>query len=416
MQGRKAGMAALVVVACWPVVVQAQIPGLPAPANALSPAAGAAGLGGLGGVGGAGLPAAAAAAPPKTLWSSLGLSSANLHACQAKICASQFGQMLNGMVGGPVGGLTGGFIPPVCPPAPNASQIAALQQQPGGAAAAAAQIKASEANAKARVAAVEYLGTVDCSRWPEARKALIYSLREDPNECVRFAAAKALNSGCCCNKEVIEALRVCVSGEAKGNAPPETSPRVKAAAFCALQNCLLRVPEDLPAEIPPEASPVPDPGALPVPPERSARTGLDPTHVAVNYSPPRRRPASLEEASARRTFSQTVDDARRTMFAVAASPRPAAGLPTGERSVFNAFSRARQDRAAANLRRNRQQVEAQPTAPAFVAPTQEEPGSGLVAGGVPSTPDEAREPAPAAEQPPIARRGLLGILLPSRDR
>ncbi len=99
--------------------------------------------------------------------------------------------MLNSLGTGPVAGLTGGFLPSICPPAPNASQIAALQQQPGGASAAAAQIQASEANAKARVAAVEYLGTVDCTRWPEAKKALIYSLREDPNECVRFAAARA---------------------------------------------------------------------------------------------------------------------------------------------------------------------------------------------------------------------------------
>ena len=117
-----------------------------------------------------------------------------------------------------------------------------------GAAATAAKIKASEADAKARVAAVEYLGTVDCSRWKEATKALIISLRADPNECVRWAAARVLNSGCCCNKDTIEALRICVAGEDKDGNPPETSPRVKAAAFIALQNCLMRVPEVLPEE------------------------------------------------------------------------------------------------------------------------------------------------------------------------
>ena len=69
------------------------------------------------------------------------------------MCNAPCGQMLNSMGTGPVAGLTGGFLPSLCPPAPNASQIAALQQQPGGAAAAAAQIKASEADAKARVAA-----------------------------------------------------------------------------------------------------------------------------------------------------------------------------------------------------------------------------------------------------------------------
>ena len=40
-----------------------------------------------------------------------------------------------------------------------------------------------------------------------------------------------LNSGCCCNKETIEALNICVAGEDKDGNPPETSARVKGAAF-----------------------------------------------------------------------------------------------------------------------------------------------------------------------------------------
>ena len=422
MQDRRAWVAALVVVVSWPMTLYAQIPGLPSGAGAIPP--GAAGLAG------GGLPAipAAAAAPPKTIWSSLGLSKANLQTCREKICASQFGQMLNGMVGGPLGGMTGGFLPPVCPPTASASQIAALRQQPGGAAAAAEQIKASEANAKARVAAVEYLGTVDCSRWPEARKALIYSLREDPNECVRFAAARALNSGCCCNKEVIEALRICVSGEDKDHAPPESSPRVKAAAFCALQNCLLRVPEDLPAEVPPEASPVPAPDALPPPSDRSARRTTDGAHLAAAYTPPRRGPSPPGDSRSPRTFTQTVDDARRTMFAVAASPRPTGVLPAGQRSVFNAFARARQDVAEANLRRGRQPVAVRPPSPAaapapemessaLAAPGQGGEGPDATAGAVAPASNEEGGPSPAAdEHHSMARRGLIGVLFPSRER
>ena len=199
---RKAGIAAILSVAAFSPELRAQ--GLP----------GTAGLGaasGLGGGAATGLGSAAAApaaAAPRTLWSFLGLSSSNLHACIDKLCASQFGQMLNSMATGPVAGVSGGFIPPLCPPAPNANQIAALENKPNGAAeAAAAKIKASEADAKARVAAVEYLGTVDCNRFPEAKKGLISALRDDPNECVRFAAAKALNSGCCCDQQVIEALK-----------------------------------------------------------------------------------------------------------------------------------------------------------------------------------------------------------------
>ena len=152
--------------------------------------------------------------------------------------------MFNSLLSGPVGAISGGFICPLCPP-PTAAQIAALANKPnGGAEAAAAKIQASEADAKARVAAVEYLGTVDCNRFPEAKKALLAALREDPNECVRFAAARSLNSGCCCDQEVIEKLRISVAGEKK-DGPAETSCRVKAAAFSALQNCLMRVPEEV---------------------------------------------------------------------------------------------------------------------------------------------------------------------------
>ena len=115
--------------------------------------------------------------------------------------------MANSLLTGPVGAISGGFLCPLCPPAPSPAQIAALEKKPnGGAEAAAAKIKASEADAKARVAAVEYLGTVDCNRFPEAKKGLLAALSEDPNECVRFAAARALNSGCCCDQEVIETL------------------------------------------------------------------------------------------------------------------------------------------------------------------------------------------------------------------
>ena len=90
-----------------------------------------------------------------------------------------------------MGSMTGGFIPSICPPIEcGASRGTRRRRQPGSAAATAAAIQASEADAKARVAAIEYLGTVDCSRWPEAKKALINGLRQDPNECVRFAAAR----------------------------------------------------------------------------------------------------------------------------------------------------------------------------------------------------------------------------------
>jgi hypothetical protein len=426
MPARKAWIAGLVAVSLWPADLHAQIPGLPPAAGAFSPATGASALGGLGGASSA-APVAGAAAQPTTIWSSLGLTSSNLQACQAKICASPFGQMLNSLGSGPVAGMTGGFLPSLCPPAPNASQIAAMQGQPGGASAAAAKIQASEANAKARVAAVEYLGTVDCSRWPEAKKALIYSLREDPNECVRFAAARALNSGCCCNQEVIEALRICVSGEAKGNAPAETSCRVKASAFDALQNCLLRVPEVLPPEVPPEASPPPDPGSSPVAPERSTQIGVEAPLMAASYSDARVDREPPRNPHPRKTFAQTVDEARRTIFAASRSPRPPAILPTGRRSLFDAMSKAREDADTSKVRHARAPAGVKQTTPRgdnavqptsytlAAAPTQagSQPSSDGGAIALPAANNAG--PAPSAERTASAHRGLVGLLFQSWD-
>ena len=221
----------------------------------------------------------------------LGAFCANLQACKLKLCNSQIGQMLNSTITGPMGAMTGGFIPPLCPIAPTAPQIAALEKAaPGGAAATAAKIQASEADAKARVAAVEYLATVDCTCWKEATNALVNALRADPNECVRYAAVQALNSGCCCNKLTIAALKTCVAGEDDDGNPPETSPRVKAAAFNALQNCLMKVPEVLPEEEIKQRERERGPNLEPIPPQRRTRAddnerGRWLTHTVVASRP-----------------------------------------------------------------------------------------------------------------------------------
>jgi hypothetical protein len=348
MTSRTAWIAGLLGVAAFASAprAEAQIGGLPA-AGTATPAAGASALGAAPAVLGA---APAAAAQPTTLWGFLGLSKTNLAACKAKICASQIGQLLNSMTV-PASGFTGGIVPLLCPPVPTAAQLAAMQGLggAGGAQAVAAKIMQDEADAKARVAAVEYLGTVDCRYWKEARDALINALRSDRNECVRFAAARVLGSGCCCSKEVIEKLRIVVSGE-EDKDPAEASPRVRAAAFAALQNCLAKVPEVIPPEEPvpltPEGAPAPLPDAKPrLVPERSAMAASDPANVAVGYlaqqQPPALSPA--DEAMRRKTFSQTIDDARRTMFDLSQTARPAVVLPPGKQSVFHALAKARQD-------------------------------------------------------------------------
>jgi hypothetical protein len=320
----------------------------------------------------------------------------------------------NNFLAGPVGGISGGLIPPLCPP-PSPAQVAALENKaPGGAEATAAKIQASEADAKARVAAVEYLGTVDCSRWKEATKALISALRADPNECVRFAAARVLNSGCCCNKETIEALRICVAGEDKDGNPPETSCRVKAAAFSALQNCLMRVPEVLPEEEvkPPvrgrERSPVPRFEPLPEQPlgrERSSMTDAKGDHLATSLSIPTAAGASSDSQPQPITLAQTVNEARRTLVDVAHTSRPPTTLPEGKKSVFNALVKARQDVSA---RPTPAQAGTPAPADPNVAPSSYVPGPG--AGQSNTSPSSSSAFSPTPE----TRRGLIGVLFNSR--
>jgi hypothetical protein len=109
---------------------------------------------------------------------------------------------------------------------------------PSPAEALAAKIKAEEACACSRRAAVRYLGRVDCHYYPEAEEALIAALRCDRNCCVRLEAAMGLGNGCCCTPRVIERLTMVVSGsEADGN-PHETSPQVRFASFNSLQRLL----------------------------------------------------------------------------------------------------------------------------------------------------------------------------------
>jgi len=297
---------------------------------------------------------------------------------------------------------------------------------PGGAEATAAKIKASEADAKARVAAVEYLGTVDCSRWKEATKALVNALRADTNECVRYAAARVLNSGCCCNKNTIEALKICVAGEDKDGNPPETSFRVKGAAFSALQNCLMRVPEVLPEEVKPEPikrerGSVPNleplPGQKPLGRERSTMNDGKDIHLAGSLSVAGTAVPRFEDQLQRESLAQTVSEARQTLFDVSRSTRPPANLPPGKRSVFNAFVKARQDI-------NTKARPAPPAAPApsdpGVVPSSHNPSSGDSQGvAIPApasgagpmsaegNPESSPNPSSAAE----SKRGLIGSLL-----
>ena len=157
--------------------------------------------------------------------------------CKEKFCASPFGNLVTNTMQ-PISALTGGILGNCCPPGPNPADLA---KPPTSARGAAARIQQDEAEAKARRAAVRYLGTVDCNYWPEAEAGLITALRTDRNECVRYEAALSLGRGCCCTKAVIAALSLTVSSSTSDGNPAENSERVRAAAQFALDHCLARL-------------------------------------------------------------------------------------------------------------------------------------------------------------------------------
>jgi len=230
--------------------------------------------------------AAAPQAAPCNLWSFLCPPAQQRQSMMNCICACPLGQMFNSMLK-PMSAMSGGLLPGGICPGPNQPNPADLAKPADSAEGAAARIKQAEADAKARRAAVRYLGTVDCRRFPEAEAAIVNSLLTDPNECVRMEAALALTRACCCTKQTIEALTQTVSGKSHGNDPPETSERVRYAAAKALERCLARgctgcveprrpespaPPEPaLPTETPPAAAPVP------VVPPAAASIGTNPT-------------------------------------------------------------------------------------------------------------------------------------------
>ncbi len=65
----------------------------------------------------------------------------------------------------------------------------------------ASKIKAGQVDAKNRVEAIKFLGTVDCAAYPDAQLMLIDSLKNDPSEIVRLEAAKAIKEQFGCGKD-----------------------------------------------------------------------------------------------------------------------------------------------------------------------------------------------------------------------
>jgi hypothetical protein len=262
---------------------------------------------------------------PVTIWQKLGLGPAARAARRYRCCEKQSGELINNMTK-PLGLLLGSPGGLYCPTLPSPAELA----KPG-AEGAAAQVKKDEAEAKARRAAVRFLGTVDCHYWPEAEKALILALRADRNECVRMEAALSLGNGCCCTKPTMEALAITVSGSDRDKNPSETSERVKAIAAGALQHCLSCYES---VESVPEVAPPPPPLPRERPLERPAERLPEPPPV------PGAQQSSYYDHLEKRSIEQVVSDGRRSM-AKRMKPAPSSPVrPTGTHGLYDIFTAA----------------------------------------------------------------------------
>jgi hypothetical protein len=259
MRTRRLGAVAVVAVLAGGVVAPAQPPAIPGapplPGGPVPPA-----LAGATPATAATTAAAAGGGAPRNIWSFFMKTPEQKAQCKAHFCSSRVGMFINNMLV-PAGAATGGLLGPICPPPglggpgaggpPNPADLAKPASSPEGAA---ARIKAEEAQAKAKVAAIEFLATVDCRYYPEAEAGLIAGLRAEKNECVRIAAAKAFVTGCCCSPNVVKALTISVNCSNKDGFPAEASEVVRTYAYVALERCLRKCVEEEP-ELPPEPPP-----------------------------------------------------------------------------------------------------------------------------------------------------------------
>lgn len=270
------------------------------------------------------VPAAPAAAVPAAtpvggLHQFLGLTPEAKDAKRRRICATQFGQLLNNMLK-PLSIFTGGVLGNFCPQTPSAADLAK-----GGAEGAAAKIQKDEAEAKARRAAVRYLGTVDCHYWPEAEKELINSLRNDRNECVRYEAAVALGGGCCCTKRTMTAMAIAATGSDKDGSPGETCERVRNAALASLHHCLACFSEEVPNVKRPD-KPEPPSGSKPEKP-----TALQGSTIKLS---------AFYDQLEHKSMSQVVREAREATSGAAIASVERGSLPSGMRGMANIVANA----------------------------------------------------------------------------
>jgi hypothetical protein len=332
----------------------------------------------------------AAPAGGGNLWSFFCLTPAQKQACKDHLCALPLVQLLgNAMT--PLSTMTGGVLGGSCCPGPNTATAAELAAPPDSAEGAAGRVKADEADAPKRRAAVRYMSTADCHRWPEVQDALINSLRFDRNECVRWEAALAFTRGCCCTKPVIRALTLTVSGSEDDGAPAETSERVKAAAHAALDHCLACYVEIEPVPPPPPPSEKPKEG-----PKEKKGEDLPPPNPGASKgftggTQARITPAEYYRRVNLLTMEQVVAEAKR----VREHMPPISGtvsVPRGERSFVGLVQTA---------------MASKPTGPSTSPPPESAPASTIAPA---STSTQASMTAPTSSPAPVSVKKSSGGL------
>jgi hypothetical protein len=342
---------ALIVWASLAGLASAQIPGIPAApaAPAAPPVPGAPGVpGGAGSAASSAMPSSATSAlgnqQPQNIWSKICLTDDQRAKCRKRICECSLFQMFGAMLK-PAMMMSGGLIKPICPGPNDATpeDLAKSADSPDGAA---ARIKKDEAEAAKRRANVRYLGTVDCSRWPEAEKALISALRTDKNECVRWEAAIVLGHGCCCTRKTIEALRLTAIASDKDGNPKESSERVRCAAQVSLASCESRT--SFPPVPPEKLPPIPAPSTA-----MDRRETFEPALARASYliPPPPPVTSTPKQQQAQPVPAQPapapLPPAPVAMQITPAMPAPlptsamasTEGPPTGQRGLFDIFRR-----------------------------------------------------------------------------
>jgi len=163
---------------------------------------------------------AAPAAPPRTLWTFLGVPSCDkIHEACAKL------KLLLGV-----------------PPAPAALGSQEALQSPG-AVGAAAKAKAEQDAKPAKIKAIRYLAKLDnACCYKGVPEALLEALKDCDWE-VRREAALAFGKACCCDEKIIEALKKIVNDRDEHGNYFEPIDDVRCAAEKSLNLCMCRCPE-----------------------------------------------------------------------------------------------------------------------------------------------------------------------------